>query len=468
MTAKWGEITVEEIILPIRGELISGRRESLLTGLSTDSRDVIPGQLFWALKGERYDGHDYIQNAVEKGASGIVIKKDYKPEISPRNDCAVITVTDTLKALGDLARWWRDKHSVRVAVITGSVGKSTTKEMTAGILGLRVKTLKNRGNLNNLVGLPLTIFQLTEKHRRAVLEMGMNQPGEIARLTEIANPDVGLITNVARAHLEGVGSIRGVAKAKVELLEKISSDGQVLLNGDDELLMRAALPFGRKITTYGLGSGNEIRAENIRNLGREGVSFELRYYGNSIAIRLRIPGLQNVVNALAASAIAISMKESPNDIVKGLNSFKGIHGRFMLVPLSDDVTLVDDTYNSNPSSLKAVIDSLKELVAAGGRVIVGLGEMLELGDETLSAHREAGGMVADLGAYLFLAMGEHAREMINGAVSRGFPPERARVVDTHQEMGQKIIEIMKKGDLILLKGSRRIGLERVSQILKGV
>ena len=468
MTAQWGEITVEEIILPIRGELITGHKESLLTGLSTDTRDITPGQLFWALKGERYDGHDYIHNAVEKGASGIVIEKDFKPEILPGSDCAAITVTDTLKALGDLARWWRDQHSVRVAVITGSVGKSTTKEMTAAILGVRAKTLKNRGNLNNLVGLPLTIFQLTEKHQGAVLEMGMNQTGEIARLTEIANPDVGLITNVARAHLEGVGSIRGVAKAKVELLEKISSDGKVLLNGDDELLMRAALPFTRKITTYGLGSGNEIRAENIRNLGREGISFELRYDDNTIAIRLRVPGLQNVVNALAASAIAISMKESPENIVKGLNSFKGIYGRFMLVPLPDDVTLVDDTYNSNPSSLKAAIDSLKELVTARGRVIVGLGEMLELGDETLSAHREAGGMVADLGAYFFLAMGEHAREMINAAVNRGFPPERARVVDTHQEMGQQIIEVMKKGDLILLKGSRRIGLERVSQILKGV
>jgi UDP-N-acetylmuramoyl-tripeptide--D-alanyl-D-alanine ligase len=464
---KWGEITVEEILSPMRGELITGPKESCLTGLSTDTREVTPGQLFWALKGERHDGHDYIQSAVEKGASGIVINKDYKPEILQRNDCAVITVNDTLEALGDLARWWRDKHSVRVAVITGSVGKSTTKEMAASILGLRAETLKNRGNLNNLVGLPLTIFQLTENHKRAVLEMGMNQPGEIARLTEIANPDVGLITNVARAHLEGVGSIDGVAKAKVELLEKISSDGRVLLNGDDELLMRAASPFGRKVTTYGLGSGNEIRAENIRNLGREGVSFELRYDGNSISIRIRVPGVQNVVNALAASAIAISMKESPDTIVKGLNSFEGMYGRFMLVPLPNNVTLVDDTYNSNPASLKAAIDSLKELIAVRGRVIVGLGEMLELGDETLSAHREAGGMVADLGAYFFLAMGEHAREMVDGAVGRGFPPERARVVDTHQEMGQQIKEIMKQGDLILLKGSRRVGLERVSQMLKG-
>jgi UDP-N-acetylmuramoyl-tripeptide--D-alanyl-D-alanine ligase len=464
---KWGEITVEEILSPMRGELITGPKESCLTGLSTDTREVTPGQLFWALKGERHDGHDYIQSAVEKGASGIVINKDYKPEILQRNDCAVITVNDTLEALGDLARWWRDKHSVRVAVITGSVGKSTTKEMTASILRLRAETLKNRGNLNNLVGLPLTIFQLTENHKRAVLEMGMNQPGEIARLTEIANPDLGLITNVARAHLEGVGSVGGVAQAKVELLAKISSDGLVLLNGDDELLMRAASPFGRKVTTYGLGPGNEIRAENIRNLGREGVSFELRYDGNSISIRIRVPGVQNVVNALAASAIAISMKESPDTIVKGLNSFEGIYGRFTLIPLANNVTLVDDTYNSNPASLKAAIDSLKELIAVRGRVIVGLGEMLELGDETLSAHREAGGMVADLGAYFFLAMGEHAREMVDGAVGRGFPPERARVVDTHQEMGQQIKEIMKQGDLILLKGSRRVGLERVSQMLKG-
>ncbi len=465
MTAKWGETTARGIISPIDGELIAGNPESPLMGISTDSREIVPGHVFWALKGERYDGHDFVKQAVEKGASGIVIKKDYRPEIPTGRDLVVIAVEDTLRALGDLAGWWRHQHNVRVAAITGSVGKTTTKEMTAKILELDARTLKNSGNLNNLVGLPLTILLLEEGHRRAVLEMGMNRPGEIARLTEIADPDIGLITNVARAHIEGLGDISGVARAKVELLEKISSEGQVILNGDDELLMRVASQFPKKMMTYGLGSRNDIRAENILNLGRDGLSFELRYQEDSVPIRLRSPGLQNVFNALAASSIAICLKEPYDHIVEGLYGFGGIKGRFMLNTLPGGITLVDDTYNSNPSSLRAAIDSVKELTANGGRVIIGLGEMLELGDEAVSAHVEAGGMVAELGVYYFFAMGEHAPEMIKGAVTSGFPPDRAVVVNSHEEMGKKIKEIMKDGDLILLKGSRGMALEKVSKNL---
>jgi len=435
-------------------------------GISTDSREIIPGQFFWALQGERYDGHDFVKQAVEKGASGIVIKKGFGPEIPTGRDLVVIAVEDTLRALGDLAGWWRHQHNVRVAAITGSVGKTTTKEMTANILGLHASTLKNTGNLNNLVGLPLTILLLEESHQRAVLEMGMNRPGEIARLTEIADPDIGLITNVARAHIEGLGDINGVARAKVELVEKISSEGQVILNGDDVLLMRVASQFPKKMMTYGLGSRNDIRAENIRNLGREGLSFELKYKGDSVPIRLRSPGLQNVFNALAASSIALCLKEPYDHIVEGLYGFEGIKGRFMLSTLPGGITLVDDTYNSNPSSLRAAIDSVKELMANGGRVIIGLGEMLELGDETVQAHIEAGGMVAELGVYYFFAMGEHAPEMIKGAITHGISPDRAVVVNSHEEMGKKIKENMKHGDLILLKGSRRMALEKVSKILK--
>lgn len=465
MKAKWGDITARGVISPIKGELLSGNPESPLMGICTDSREIIRGQLFWALKGERYDGHDFVKQAVEKGASGIVTKKDYRPEIPTGRDPVVIAVEDTLRALGDLAGWWRHQHNVRVAAITGSVGKTTTKEMTANILELNAMTLKNSGNLNNLVGLPLSILLLKEGHRRAVLEMGMNRPGEIGRLTEIADPDIGLITNVARAHLEGLGDITGVARAKAELLEKISSEGQVILNGDDELLMRVASQFPRTMITYGLGPKNDIRAEKIQNFGRDGISFELKYDGDSVSIRLRSPGIQNVFNAVAASAIAICLKEPSDHIVKGLYDFEGIKGRFMLNTLPGGIILVDDTYNSNPTSLRAAIDSVKELMANGGRVIVGLGEMLELGDETISAHMEAGGMVAELGVYYFFAMGEHAPEMIKGAVTSGFPRDRAVVVNTHEEMGEKIREIMKNGDLILLKGSRGMALEKVSKSL---
>jgi len=466
MTTKWGEITAGEIVSPMQGELISGHAGSILSGLSTDSREITPGQIFLALKGERFDGHDFVEKAVKQGASGIVIEKDRVSEVSADSGLVTIAVTDTLKALGDLAAWWRKQHDVRVAAITGSAGKTTTKEMTADILGIGARTLKNRGNLNNLIGLPLTLLRLEEGDRRAVLEMGMNVPGEIGRLTEIADPDIGLITNVARAHLEGLGDIMSVARAKTELVEKISSEGQVILNGEDELLMKTASRFRKKTVTYGIRSGNEIRAEKIQNLGDKGLSFELQYHGNSVPIKLRVPGSQNLFNALAASAIAICMKEPFDHISKGLRGFKGIKGRFMLIHLPGDITIVDDTYNSNPSSLKAAIDSIRELAAHGRRVIIGLGEMLELGNETVSAHLEAGGMVAELGASYLFSMGDHSREMVTGALDKGFPTGRAIVVESHDEMKQRITDVMKDGDLILLKGSRKMGLERVSEGLK--
>ncbi len=466
MRAKWSEITAGEIISPLQGELISGPPESTFSGLCTDSRKMIPGQLFWALKGERYDGHDFLRMAIDKDAAGIVIQKGYRPEIPYGRDPAVISVTDTLKAIGDLAGWWRHQHSICVAAITGSAGKTTTKEMTAKILEIDAMTLKNKGTFNNLVGLPLTILLMEDAHSRAVLEMGMNRPGEIARLTEIADPDIGLITNVARAHLEGLGDINGVAKAKVELLDKISSTGQVVLNGDDKLLMKTAAPFRRNIMTYGIGSGYDIEAHNIRNLGREGSSFELQYHGTSTPVRLRVPGLQNIFNAMAASAIAFCMKGSPDHISEGLNGFEGINGRFMFTPLPGGATLIDDTYNSNPYSLNAAIDSIKDLLVEKGRVIVGLGEMMELGNETGPAHLEAGRMVAELGAHYFVAMGEHAQEMIEGAISNGVPSAGAVAVNTHKEMAQKLRKEMKKDDLILLKGSRKTGLEKVAEALK--
>jgi UDP-N-acetylmuramoyl-tripeptide--D-alanyl-D-alanine ligase len=467
MTPRWGDITAGKIIAPIKGELISGPPEVVLSGLSTDSRKIAQGELFWALKGERYDGYNFLWQAMDKGATGAVIQKGHKPEIPVTMNPVLIAVADTLKALGDLGNWWRRGYPIPVVAITGSVGKTTTKEMAARILGLHALTLKNEGNLNNLVGLPITLLLLKKAHRRAVLEMGMNRPGEIARLTEIAEPDMGLITNVGRAHLEGLGHINAVARAKVELLEKMSEKSQAILNGDDELLVKAASPFQRKVTTFGLGPGNQIRADKIRSLGKEGTAFELRFSGQAHPVRLRVPGLQNVFNALAASAIALCLDESPDLILEGLSGFEGIKGRFMISHLPDGITLVDDTYNCNPASLKAALDSVKALVPGEGRLIVGLGEMLELGEETVPAHLEAGHMVAALGAFYFLAMGEHAAQMIEGAVSRGFPANRAVEVRSHEEMVQKIGDTMHEGDVILLKGSRRTQLEKVVEVLKG-
>jgi UDP-N-acetylmuramoyl-tripeptide--D-alanyl-D-alanine ligase len=454
------------MILPVRAELVSGSGATIFTGISTDSRSIQPGNLFVALKGDHFDGHDFIPQVIAEGAAGILIQTGRRPELPSGNAVAVMTVADTLKALGDLALWWRRQHKVRLAAITGSVGKTTTKEMTARIMEISYKTLKNKGNFNNLIGLPLTLFTLDSSYQRAVLEMGMNQPGEIARLTEIASPEVGLITNVGAVHLEGLGDILGVAKAKIEMLERISANAQVALNGDDELLLKVAEPFRRKIVTFGLKPRNDIRALDIRDLGTQGTVFQLQHQSQSFSVRLRVPGSQYIYNALAAAAIALKLQEPPEKIRQGLEAYEGVSGRFNLNYLPGEVILIDDTYNSNPYALKAALKALPPFIKGQGRLLVGLGEMLELGKETVPAHLEAGGMVAETQAFYFWAMGEHAKEMIAGAMEKGLPAARAETVDSHEEMIRKIKAVLQQGDVIFLKGSRRIGLDKVVAGLK--
>jgi UDP-N-acetylmuramoyl-tripeptide--D-alanyl-D-alanine ligase len=355
---------------------------------------------------------------------------------------------------------------VRVAAITGSAGKTTTKEMTANILKLGKRTLKNHGNLNNLIGLPLTLFKLKASHRNVVLEMGMNRPGEIGRLTEIADPHVGVITNVGMAHLEGVGDLEGVARAKTELVEKISPKGKVILNGDDALLMKSAAPYEKEMMTFGLGEKNDVRLTDVHDSGRKGTVFRLCYRGRSWVVQLPVPGLHHVMNAAAAASVGLCLNAPPEHIVEGLRHFKGVKGRFVTSLLPRGAILVDDTYNANPSSLQASLASLGSLVKTGGRIIVGLGEMMELGDATPAAHIQAGRRVAELRPYRFFAMGEHATEMVQGALESGAPASRTRVVETHGEMAKAIGEGLREGDLIFLKGSRRMGLEKVVEKLK--
>ena len=460
------QMTAGKILSPIKGELLRGSRDVSFSGVSTDSRTVEKGQLFFALRGETFDGHDFVQEAVKKGAVAVVVNQDWTIDLPAHTRASIIRVPDTLKALGDLAGRWRRRFDARVAAITGSGGKTTTKEMLYAILSLEGLTLKNEGNFNNLIGLPLSLFLLDKSHRYAVLEMGMNRPGEIGRLTEIADPDIGLITNVGHAHIEGVGSIEGVAKAKVELLDKMAPRALAILNGDDRILMQAAAAFRKKPITFGQGLENTVRAEKIRNLGREGFSFDIHHKGKPFSVKLRVPGFHNVSDALAAAAIALSLNLSRDQIQEGLSRFEGIKGRFKVVPLPDGSILIDDTYNSNPSSLRLALKSIKALAPQGRRVIVGLGEMLELGDETETGHVEAGEMVADTGADWFVALGEHASKMIRGAVDKGFPRRRAIRAKDYKEMGSKILEIMKPGDLVFLKASRRMGLERVAERLK--
>ena len=287
MSVSWGSIRVEDLIGPVNGTLLSGPVEKRPAGLGTDSRSIRAGELFWCLTGENFDGHDFLADAIEKGACAAVVQHDrFSREMtftrheagrsgSGSKEPAIIAVDDSLKALGDLARWWRKNHSAGVLAVTGSSGKTTAKEMSASILSVEGNVLKSRGNYNNLIGLPLTIFDLCEAHDKVVLEMGMNRPGEIGRLTEIADPDAGLILNVGMAHLEGLGDIRGVAEAKTEMLSKMSGKAIPIINRDDSLLFETAVSIRKDLITFGMGRKNDFRATNVKDFGTGGLSFDL-------------------------------------------------------------------------------------------------------------------------------------------------------------------------------------------------
>lgn len=461
MAPEWGKITCGEIVKAVAGTLAFGEPDRLLSGFSSDSRTTKVKELFWALEGDRFDGHDFVVRAVQKGAAGVVVKNDF--EIPPKaHHFAMIRVEDTLRALGDLAAWWRRQHSAKVIGITGSSGKTTTKEMVTHILELSHETLKNPGNHNNLIGLPTTLIQLKETHERAVLEMGMNQKGEIARLTQIASPDVGAILNVGMAHVEGLGDMEGVAAAKTELLAKITPGSQVVLNGDDALLMRHAARFETPTMTFGLKDSYAVQAINIQNFGVKGTGFDLKFQDHIWPVRLHVPGLHNIQNALAAAAIALCLKEPPQNIVEGLEAFRGVQGRFETIRLRNDILLINDTYNANPSSLSSALQSAGTMVPDKGRMLVGLGDMLELGNTAGDAHQKAGERVARAGAARLYIIGSHAAVVKKGAMDSGMPEKSIFAAETHEELLNRMLRDLTAKDLVFIKGSRKMQMEKIT------
>jgi len=396
-----------------------------------------------------------------------VVEKEYLEKAPVSEGTFLIGVRDTLRALGRLARWWRKEFKdLKLAAITGSAGKTTTKEFAASVFALRHGTLKTQGNLNNLIGLPLTVLGLEDRHSRAVIEMGMNRPGEIARLTEISDPDVGVITNVGKVHLEGVGSLEGVARAKLEMAYNMREGAAIVLNGDDAFLMDKASSIRRHKLTFGLGKGNWVRAEAVEDRGVAGMAFNLCVEGSKVNVRLKVPGIQNVLNALAASALCLVLGEELATISEGLSGFRGLKGRFQVSSLSNGATLVDDTYNSSPLSLKTALDNLSRLGFKAEKTIVVLGDMLELGPYAYQAHREAGSWVGQLGPRLAIFTGEFASYMREGAVEEGMDGEQIVILSDHHEIVTRLMEQMSEGDLIFLKASRLIGLDRVVNLLK--
>ena len=455
--------TVREIAAAVAGT-VTGETDARVLGVSTDSRSVEEGELFVPLRGERFDGHQYVAAALARGVKVFLAEQGGYELASLPSGTSCITVADTLRALGDLAAFHRNRFSLPVVAVTGSNGKTTTKEMLAAILACRGEGLKTAGNLNNLIGLPRMVFQLSETHQWAVLEMGMSEPGEIDRLAEIARPDVGVITNVAPAHLQSMGNVAAVAAAKGELFLRLCPGSTAVFNADDPLVAELPTPPGVRRISFGLGEA-EVRAQKIESLGRAGQSFVLSLPSGMIAVKMKVFGRHNVQNALAAAAVAHLLGLGPDDIRKGLESFSPVEKRFSPEDY-DGILLIDDSYNANPASMRAALTTVASLKGEGRGIAV-LGDMLELGESSPQAHEEIGRLAAGCVQRLYL-LGDLAESVARGALAGGLPAESIVIAQSHAEILDDVTGAMKPGDCILVKGSRGMRMEAVAEGIRNM
>jgi UDP-N-acetylmuramoyl-tripeptide--D-alanyl-D-alanine ligase len=458
-----GVLPWSQILPSLSGRLVQGDLAIPALGVSTDSRTIQPGNLFVALSGPHFDGQTFLSQAFERGAAGAVVSGPPSWTSIPAHKI-IIEVQDTLRALGDLAHLWRKRFSVPVIGLTGSNGKTTTKEMLAGILEATGGTLKNPGNLNNLIGLPLTLLGLGPEHRFAVLEMGMNRSGEIRRLSAIAVPTVGLVTNIGPAHLEGLGSLEAIARAKGELFEALAREGWAVINQDDpRILELTAICQSQKIT-YGLDPRAEVRAEGIQPAG-SGVGFFLCFQGQRREIRIPLPGRHNVSNALAAAAAALVLGLSVDRIQGGLEGFSPPAHRLQIRPGRWGAHLLDDSYNANPASVQAALTTFQSLRQdrRGGLV---LGDMLELGDSSRTAHQEIGARIGGLGVDYLVTIGQYTPTLRDEALKGDRPPSKAFHCSSPRELLEQLDRLIQAGDWVLIKGSRGMALESIAAALQ--
>jgi UDP-N-acetylmuramoyl-tripeptide--D-alanyl-D-alanine ligase len=430
--------------------------DAMAQGYSIDSRTVQPGELFFAVKGERLDGHDFVEQALGRGAIAAVVEKAQLARYSSVK--GLLAVDDTLVALQTLATAIRKIWGKTAIGITGSMGKTTTKEAMAHLLSIRYRVHRTKGNFNNHFGLPLGLLTLEPGYDLAVVEMGMSHGGEIAALARIAQPNQAVVTNVAPVHLESFDSIAGIARAKYELIEAIPHGGTAVLNADDEYVSQFGRDFKGKVVMFGLRATADVRAENIEPLGAEGTRFDLvsRPVNEDVRQPVQSPllGIHNVYNVLAAAAIALEHGITPSDIAAALPSLQAADKRGQVVQLGN-ITVLYDCYNSSPKALTAAVDTL--VAMPGGRRIVVAGEMLELGATAEQLHRECGRFIAESNVDLLLGVRGLAKPMVGAAREAGMTAE---FVATPEEAGDWLARETRDGDVVLLKASRGVKLEK--------
>lgn len=446
---------VNFILNSTNGTLLSGNPDTVFKGVSTDSRTVAKDDIFFALKGDYFNGQDFLKNAFERGASGAVVEDPPPPDLKAK---VLIQVPSATKALGDLASSWRMSFpDLKVAAITGSNGKTTTKEMAWSIVSLKHNTLKNTGNFNNLIGLPLTLFELTNEYNAAVVEVGMNDFGELARLSEIAEPDIGAITNIGHAHLEKLGGLDGVAKAKGELVENFNEDNIFVVNLDDPRVKRISDNLNCQKVTFGIKSQTAmIRAQDIESNDLSNMTFNMIISGEEFPIKMKGIGLHNVLNSLCAAGIALSLGCSGAQIQQGLSNYTPTDMRLQVIDTSYGYKIINDAYNANPDSMKRAIDELVRL-KGGGKTLAVLGDMLELGEGSDSEHYELGKYVRNTGVDHLISFGTFSSKTLEGFGKgpSGIP------ASTHEEAANLLKDLVTPGDLVLVKGSRGSKMEQV-------
>jgi UDP-N-acetylmuramoyl-tripeptide--D-alanyl-D-alanine ligase len=470
-------LTLGLVIEALSGYQAAGGPQ-IITDVAIDSRLSIPGSLFVALPGDRTDGHYFVSAAFAKGATAALVQREMPADFKTLDlrepltfeQAANVTlpvclrVDDTLRAMQSLAAWWRRRLNVRVIGVTGSVGKTTSKELIAAVLSTRYRTFKTEGNYNNEIGLPLMLLKLTEAHERAVLEMGFYELGEIALLCAWARPHVGVVNNVYAVHLERAGSIENIVQGKGELVEALppAPEGAAVLNFDDPRVMQMQARTHARMFTYGLDPRADLWADNIESRGLQGVYFNLHHGGETLHVRIPLLGQHSVHTALRAAAVGIIEGLTWQEIVEGLQSIGAVQLRLVAVRGPGGSLILDDTYNASPESTIAALNLLSEMEA--GRRVAVLGDMLELGSYEETGHRMVGQRARDV-ADVLVTVGPRARTIAREARLAGLPAKAVTEVDTGEQALELLRRIIGAGDVVLLKGSRGLRMDRVVRAL---
>ena len=455
-------LKLKEIVEAVDGKILQGNPDHIVNNMSIDSRRVKPGDLFFAIIGENNDGHNFIPEAVDNGAKIVITSRSIKPY----SGLAIILVRDTTRALQDLASYIRDKiKSLKVIGITGSAGKTTTKDIIASILSEEKRVLKSKGNYNNEYGLPLSLLELDGNEDIAILEMAMRNRGDISRLAEIARPDIGVITNIGPAHLENLKTIENIASAKAELLTGLNSDGTAVLNYDDEYIREMVNSYDdlEKITVSLKNKDVDYYADQIEYIKNgEESRFRVHEGDNNYILEMDRAGEHNIYNALAAIAVARTMGISWDSIKNGIKDIEVTELRQEIRKI-DGIRIINDSYNANPLSMKAGIDSLLNI--EGKRKIAVLGAMLELGRIENAAHKEIGKYLYKNGIDVLIGVGSMGEIIAEGAVEAGMAEQNIYVYDNNEDAASFINKIMRSGDAILVKGSRALEMEEIVDLL---